>query len=56
VRAEAATAAKAKQPPAAKKAVTKKATVKASRKATKKGATKRPQKTAATPAVPVVTA
>jgi hypothetical protein len=55
VRAEAATAAKAQQTPAAKKAA-KKAPVKASRKAVKKGAAKRPQKAAATPAVPVAAA
>ena len=56
VRAEAATAAKAQQPPASKKAVAKKAPVKAARKAAKKVAAKRAQKTAATPpAVPVAT-
>ena len=56
VRAEAATAAKAQQTPAAKKTVAKKAPVKASRKTVKKGAAKRPQKAAATPAVPAATA
>jgi hypothetical protein len=55
VRAEAATAANAQQPPAAKKAA-KKAPVKPSRKAATKGAPKRTQKAAATPpAVPAAT-
>jgi hypothetical protein len=54
VRAEAAKAAGAQQAPAAKKAV-KKAPVKASRKAAKKVAARRPQKAAATPAVPAAT-
>ena len=57
VRAEAATAAKARQPPAAKKAAAKKAPVKAARKAAKKVAAKRAKKAAATPpAVPAATA
>jgi hypothetical protein len=51
---KAATKSAAKQAPAAKKAV-KKAPVKASRRATKKVAPKRPQKAAATPAVPAAT-
>jgi hypothetical protein len=55
VRAEAATAAKAQQTPAAKKAAVKRVPVKASRKAVKKVAAKRPQKAAATPAVPAAT-
>jgi hypothetical protein len=61
VRAEAATAAKAQQAPAAKKTAAKKTAAKKapvnSRKAVKKGAAKRPEKGSATaPAVPVATA